>query len=72
MDKEAESFEIRSSTVHSNFTVESKTVITQQYMPKLEIYDTLECRLLMSVTYLCFLCIFTKMVGYPMYVNAFN
>ena len=46
IDKGAESFEIRPPTSHSNFTVESKNPLhTQQDMPKLEKYDTLNFRL---------------------------
>ena len=70
IDKRAESFEIRPLTVHSNFSVDSKKKpITQQDLPKLKQYDTLEFRLCISVNYLCFLCIFTKMVGSPLYLG---
>ena len=59
MDRGAESLEIRPPTVHSNFTVESKRY-KKIWHPRV------------SVTYLCFLCIFTKMGGSPLYFNAFN
>ena len=44
IDKGAGSFEIRPPTV-TNFSVESKKPITEQDLPKLEKYDTLEFRL---------------------------
>ena len=48
IDRGAESLEIRPPTVHSNFTVESKRY-KKIWHPRV------------SVTYLCFLCMFTKL-----------
>ena len=69
-DKGPESFEIRPPTHHSKFPAYKP--ITQRDLPKLEKYYTLEFRLWVSVNYLCFLCIFTKIRGSPLYYNDFN
>ena len=72
------SFEIKSPTVHRfncPFYLYSREQMTiSQDLPKLEIYvyDTLEWLLGTSVTYLCFLCMFTNRIGSPLYFNAFN
>ena len=72
INKGAESFEkVPPIVVHSYSTAESKKPITQENLPKLEIYDTLVIELWIPVTYPCFLCIFTKMGGSLLYFNAF-